>query len=57
VSSEAGQGALVADAYQKWMVGATPKQAQDAATLYENASNPGNPQVQAILRHLPGVKQ
>lgn len=57
VSGPAGQGALVADVYQKWIVGATPKQAQDAAILYENANNPGNPQVQDILRHLPGVKQ
>jgi hypothetical protein len=57
LSSLAGQGALVADVYQKWMVGSTPRQAQDAATLYENANNPGDPQVQAILRHLPGVKQ
>jgi hypothetical protein len=57
VSSPAGQSALVADVYQKWIVGATPRQAQDAAILYENANNPGDPQVQAILRHLPGVKQ
>jgi hypothetical protein len=57
VSSVAGQGALVADVYLKWMVGATPRQAQDAAILYENANDPGDPQVQAILRHLPGIKQ
>jgi hypothetical protein len=57
LSGVAGQGALVADAYQKWIVGATPKQAQNAAVLYENANDPGNPQVQAILRHLPGIKQ
>ncbi len=57
VSSLAGQGALVADVYQKWIVGATPQQAQDAAVLFENADDPGNPQVQAILRHLAGVKQ
>jgi hypothetical protein len=53
----AGQGALVADVYQKWIVGATPMQAQDAAILFENANNPGDPQVQAILRHLPGARQ
>jgi hypothetical protein len=53
----AGQGALVADVYQKWIVGATPLQAHDAAILFENATNPGDPQVQAILRHLPGAKQ
>jgi hypothetical protein len=57
LSSAAGQAALVADVYQKWIVGATPLQAQDAAILYENASNPGNPQVQAILRHLPSPRQ
>ena len=53
LASTAGQAALVADVYQRWIVGATPKQAQDAATLYENVGNPGDPQVQAILRHLP----
>jgi hypothetical protein len=57
LSGAAGQGALVADVYQKWIVGATPKQAEDAAVLYENANNPGDPQVQAILRHLAGIKQ
>jgi hypothetical protein len=49
----AGQAALVADVYQKWVYGATPKDAQNAATLFENARNPGNAQVQAILKHLP----
>lgn len=57
VSSVAGQGALVADVYQKWIVGADPKAAQNAAVLFENANNPGNPQVQAILKHLPGSAQ
>ena len=53
VASAAGQAALVADVYQQWAYGATPKAAQDAATLFENARNPGNPQVQAILKRLP----
>jgi hypothetical protein len=53
VSSPAGQGALVADVYQRWVVGAGPKAAQNAATLFENARNPGSPQVQAILKSLP----
>jgi hypothetical protein len=53
VTSAAGQAALVADVYQKWVVGATPKSAQDAATLFENANNPGDPSVQLILKHLP----
>jgi hypothetical protein len=52
VTSPAGQAALVADVYQKWMVGAPPKAAQDAAVLFVNADNPGNPQVQAILKHV-----
>jgi hypothetical protein len=52
VTTPSGQAALVADIYQRWMVGATPQAAQDAAVLFENAGNPGNPQVQAILRQL-----
>jgi len=55
VSSQAGQAALVADVYQKWASGATPRLAQNAATLFENARNPGNPQVQAILKQLPHI--
>jgi hypothetical protein len=53
VTSPAGQAALVADVYQKWVVGAAPKAAHDAAVLFENADNPGDQQVQVILRHLP----
>lgn len=53
VSNPAGQAALVADVYQKWVVGATPKAAQEAAFLFENAQNPGNAEVQFILKHLP----
>ncbi len=52
VSNPAGQAALVADVYQKWRVGATPRAAQDAAVLFENANNPGDPRVQVILRQL-----
>lgn len=52
VTSQAGLGALVADVYQDWMVGASPTTAQDAAVLFENASDPGNAQVQAILKTL-----
>ena len=51
----AGQAALVADVYQKWIVGATPTAAQAAAALFQNPNNPGNPQVQEILKHLPGA--
>jgi hypothetical protein len=51
----AGQAALAADVYQKWIVGATPSAAQAAAALFQNPNNPGNPQVQQILKHLPGA--
>jgi hypothetical protein len=54
VTSGAGQAALVADVYQQWLVGASSAAAQEASILFENANNPGNPQVQAILRTLSG---
>ncbi|MGD0603009.1 MAG: hypothetical protein ABSA53_05330 [Streptosporangiaceae bacterium] len=53
VISPAGQAALVADVYKQWMVGATAVAAQDASVLFQNASNPGDPQVQAVLQTLP----
>jgi hypothetical protein len=56
VTSVAGQGALVADVYQRWIVGAPPGAAQDAAVLFENSNNPGDAQVQAILRQLSDTK-
>jgi len=56
VSTLAGEAALVADVYLKWFVGAGPQAAQDAAVLFENASNPGDPQVQAILTKLTGSR-
>ncbi len=56
VSSPAGQAALVSDIYQRWVVGAGPKAAQNAATLFANARNPGSPQVQGILKHLPTAR-
>ena len=46
------QAALVEDVYKKWAVGATAQAAGDAAVLFENSGNPGDPQVEAILRHL-----
>ena len=46
LTSPAGEGALVADVYQKWVVGAAPG-------TFENADNPGNAQVQTILKSLP----
>lgn len=56
VTSLVGQAALVADVYKKWVVGAAPTAAQNAAVLFENAKNPGDPRVQAILRNLPNSK-
>jgi hypothetical protein len=54
VSSPAGQAALVADVYQQWYVGASETVAQEASVLYQNANDPGNAQVQAILKGLFG---
>ena len=53
VSGSSGAAALVSDAFQQWM-GGTPSQiASEAGVLFENADNPGDAQVQAILRSLP----
>jgi hypothetical protein len=52
VTSPGGQAALVADVFGRWIVGATPQQAQQAAVLFSNARNPGDPRVQAILEQL-----
>lgn len=57
VTSPLGEAALVADVYRKWMVGAAPAAAQDAAVLFANATNPGDPRVQAILRHIPDSRR
>ena len=56
VSTMAGQAALVADVFRKWVVGADPHTARDAAVLFEHANDPGNPEVQSILRRLPNLK-
>lgn len=56
VTSAAGAATLASDVYQKWVVGASPQAAHNAQVLFENSSNPGDPQVQAILKHLPGSK-
>jgi len=55
VTSPAGQAALVADVYGQWLVGAPSLDAQEASILFQNANDPGNPQVQAILKTLPGA--
>jgi hypothetical protein len=52
VSTVAGQAALVSDVLTKWMPGVAPAEAQNAAVLFENPSNPGNPKVQEILKHI-----
>ena len=56
ISSAAGLGYLVADVFQKWVVGAPPSAAQDAAVLFQNAKNPGDPRVRAILRSCSPAK-
>jgi len=53
VSTPAGQAALVSDIFQQWMGGTPSQVASQAGVLFENADNPGNPQVQAILDSLP----
>ncbi len=55
VTTATGQAALVADAYKQWVVGATAAQAYDVSVLFANANDPGNAQVQAILKTLPGT--
>ena len=55
VTSTSGQAALAAEVYQEWVVGATASAAKNISVLFENANNPGNPQVQAILQTLPGA--
>jgi hypothetical protein len=52
----AGQAALVNDVFRKWVVGADPQTARDAAVLFEHVNDPGNPEVQTILQHLPNLK-
>ena len=52
ITSAAGLSYLVADVFQKWVVGAPPSAAQNAAVLFQNAKNPGDPRVRAILRSL-----
>ncbi len=53
ITSPAGQAALVSDVFQRWMVGTPSQMATEAAVLFQNADNPGNARVQAILNSLP----
>ncbi len=55
VATATGQAALVADAYKQWVVGATATAAYDVSVLFANANDPGNAQVQTILKTLPSV--
>lgn len=55
VTSSDGQAALVADTFRQWEVGATAVAAYDVGVLFANANNPGNAQVQAILKTLPNT--
>ncbi len=52
VTSSAGQAALVTNTFQKWF--GAPQKAAQAAVLFANADNPGDPQVQAILKQIQG---
>ena len=56
VTTATGQAALVSDAYKQWVVGATAAAAYDVSVLFANANDPGNAQVQAILKTLPGAR-
>lgn len=53
VSGTEGEAALVSDVFQQWMGGTPSRIAQQAGVLFQNADNPGNSQVQAILSSLP----
>jgi len=53
VTTGSGEAALVSDAFQQWMGGTPSATARQAGILFENADNPGDPQVQAILAGLP----
>jgi hypothetical protein len=55
VTTGTGQAALVSDTYRQWIVGATAAQAYDVGVLFANANDPGNAQVQAILKTLPSA--
>jgi hypothetical protein len=56
VTSTSGEAALAADVYQEWVVGSTAAAAKNVSVLFENANDPGNAQVQAILQTLPGAR-
>jgi hypothetical protein len=53
ITTPTGEAALVSDVFQQWMGGTRSQGAAQAGVLFENADNPGNQQVQAILASLP----
>ena len=53
VTSASGQAALVSDVFKQWMGGTPSRIASEAGVLFENAGNPGDPRVRAILASLP----
>jgi hypothetical protein len=53
VTAGAGEAALVSDVFQQWMGGTPSTIANEAGLLFENAGNPGDSRVQAILNSLP----
>jgi hypothetical protein len=53
VTGAAGEAALVSDVFQQWMGGTPSLMASEAGVLFDNATNPGDPRVQAILDSLP----
>jgi hypothetical protein len=55
VNTASGQAALVSDVFQKWMAGTPARIAAEAGVLFENAGNPGSPQVRAVLASLPAA--
>ena len=56
ISTGQGRSALVGDIWKKWAVGASAQQAQAAQALFENAGNPGDAQVQLILKNLSATR-
>jgi hypothetical protein len=57
VSTPFGQAALVSDVFQDWMGGTPSTIAAEAGVLFENANDPANSQVQAILASLQQTGQ
>jgi hypothetical protein len=53
VTGASGQAALVSDVFRQWMGGTPSRIASEAGALFENAGDPGNPRVRAILASLP----